>query len=87
MWSIEDAGSVFNKMPSQDVVTWDGHIWGMCHAWAWQGSSNILNGCVKKVYSQMISLLFVFCQLVSACTHAGLVDEGITVILQWPWTI
>jgi len=25
---------------------------------------NILNRCVKKVYSQMISLLFVFCQLV-----------------------
>jgi hypothetical protein len=31
----------------------------MCHAWAWQGSTNILNGCVKKVCSQMISLLFV----------------------------
>jgi hypothetical protein len=26
---------------------------------------NILNRCVKKVYSQMIALLFVFCQLVS----------------------
>jgi hypothetical protein len=26
---------------------------------------NILNRCVKKVYSQVISLLFVFCQLVT----------------------
>jgi hypothetical protein len=34
---------------------------------------NILNRCVEKVYSQMISLLFVFCQLVAI---AGLVDEG-----------
>ncbi len=34
---------------------------------------NILNRCVEKVYSQMISLLFVFGELVAI---AGLVDEG-----------
>jgi len=26
---------------------------------------NVLNQCVKKLYNQMISLLFVFCQLVA----------------------
>jgi hypothetical protein len=28
MLSIEDAGSVFNKVPSQDVVTWDAILGG-----------------------------------------------------------
>jgi len=35
---------------------------------------NILNRCVKKVYSQMIPLLCVFFEL---CSLAGLVDEGL----------
>jgi pentatricopeptide repeat protein len=55
--SIEDTSKVFHKMPSQDVVTWNGH--------GKEASSHILNGCVKKVSSQMISLLLVFCQHVA----------------------
>ncbi len=34
--------------------------------------SNILNGCVKKVYSDDIT----FVCLLSACSYGGLVDEG-----------
>ncbi len=62
--SMDNGWRVFNKMPFRNVVTW----------------STILGGCalhghgkealkyfeqMKKVYSQMISLLFVFCQLVA----------------------
>jgi hypothetical protein len=34
---------------------------------------NILIACMKKVYSQIMSLFFIFCQ---TCSHAGLVDEA-----------
>jgi pentatricopeptide repeat protein len=34
--SIEDAWSVFNKMPSRNVVTWTAILGGCAiHAWAW----------------------------------------------------
>jgi pentatricopeptide repeat protein len=63
--SMDDAWRVLNKMPSRDVVTWtavlaDVHCTGMVRKLL-----NISNGCVKKVCSQMISLLFHFCQLVA----------------------
>jgi pentatricopeptide repeat protein len=59
--SMEDAQRVFNRMSSQNVVMWNAIIrgYGMLRK-----LFNILNRCVKKVYSQMISILFVFFQLV-----------------------
>jgi hypothetical protein len=60
---MEDAWKVFNKIPSQDVVAWNAILvpyMGMVRK-----PLNILNRCLEKVYRQMISLFFVFCQLVA----------------------
>ncbi|KAH9537908.1 hypothetical protein CY35_16G076900 [Sphagnum magellanicum] len=64
--SIEETSKVFHKMPSQDVVTWNAMLGGCAmNGHGKEASSHILSGCVKKVSSQMISLLLVFCQLVA----------------------
>jgi hypothetical protein len=58
-----DAWKVFNKIPSQDVVAWNAILvpyMGMVRK-----PLKILNRCLKKVYRQMISLFFVFYQLVA----------------------
>jgi pentatricopeptide repeat protein len=62
--SIEDAWRVSNKLSSCYVVSWNA-ILGGC---AMHGHVKLLyvwNGCVTKVYNQMMSLLFIFCQLVA----------------------
>jgi pentatricopeptide repeat protein len=71
--SMEDAWRVFNKMPSQDVVTW----------------TTILGGCAMHRHGKEALKLFeqmckegvqpddiTFVCLLSACSHTGLVDEG-----------
>ncbi len=63
--SMEDAWRVFNKMPSQNVITWNVLLKGC--AMHGHGKENLkhLNGCVRKVYNWVMSLLFVFCKLVA----------------------
>ncbi len=71
--SMEDAWRVFSKMPSRDVVTW----------------TVILGGCAMHGHGKEALKLFewmceegvqpddvTFVCLLSACSHAGLVDEG-----------
>ncbi len=71
--SMEDAWSVFNKMPSRDVVTW----------------TTILGGCAMHGHGKEALKHFeqmreegvqpndiTFICLLSACSHSGLVDEG-----------
>jgi pentatricopeptide repeat protein len=53
--SIEDTSKVFHKIVKGCAMNGHGK----------ETSSHIWNGCVKKVCSQMISLLLVFCQLVA----------------------
>ncbi len=64
--SIEDASRVFNKMPySQDVVTWTAILGGcVMHGHGKEALKHFEQVC-EEGYSQMISLLFVFCQLVA----------------------
>ncbi|CAK9200416.1 unnamed protein product [Sphagnum troendelagicum] len=71
--SMEDAQTVFNKMPSHDVISWNA-ILGGC---AMHGHGNE----TLKLFEQMCEegvkpddITFVC--LLSACSHAGLVDEG-----------
>ncbi len=71
--SMEDAQTVFNKMPSHDVISWNA-ILGGC---AMHGHGNE----ALKLFEQMCEegvkpddITFVC--LLSACSHAGLVDEG-----------
>jgi pentatricopeptide repeat protein len=63
--SMDDALKVFNMMPSRNVVTWTA-ILGAC-AMHGHGKEALkhFEWDVKKVCSQMIPLLFVFCQLVA----------------------
>ncbi|KAH9530771.1 hypothetical protein CY35_19G002200 [Sphagnum magellanicum] len=73
--SMEDAQTVFNKMPSHDVISWNA-ILGGC---AMHGHGNE----ALKLFEQMCEegvkpddITFVC--LLSACSHAGLVDEGMS---------
>ncbi|CAK9200383.1 unnamed protein product [Sphagnum troendelagicum] len=73
--SMEDAERVFNKMLSRDVVTWTAMILGY-HA---------IHGHGKEALKQFEQMLeegvqpddTTFVCLLSACSHSGLVDEGL----------
>jgi hypothetical protein len=62
---MEDAWRVFKKMPSRDVVSWNAILGGCAMHGHGKEALKHLNRSVKKVSIQMISLLFVFCQLVA----------------------
>jgi pentatricopeptide repeat protein len=62
--NMDDACGVFNKLPSCNVVTWNAILAGCAMHGHDKEALKFLNGCVK-VYSPMISLLFVFYQLVA----------------------
>ncbi len=74
--SFEDASRGFNKMP--DLVRWSLGMLCMenvlCMA-ELKKPLNILIACMKKVYSQMMSLFFC---LLSACSCAGSADEAMS---------
>ncbi|KAH9295688.1 hypothetical protein KI387_039276 [Taxus chinensis] len=71
--SIEDARHVFDEMPKQDVVSWSAMIGGYAQ-----------NGCAKEALKLFELLLgtnvkpnhVTFVGILSACSHAGLVDVG-----------
>jgi hypothetical protein len=63
--SMEYAWTVFNKIPSGNVVFWNAILGGCDPMGMEMKLFNILDEYVKKVQSQMTSLkLFVFCQFV-----------------------
>ncbi|CAK9266638.1 unnamed protein product [Sphagnum jensenii] len=72
--SLEDALKVFNKMPSRDVVTWNAMIVGYA-----------IHGHGKEALKQFEQMReegvqpddTTFVCLLSACSHSGLVDEGL----------
>ncbi|CAK9863309.1 unnamed protein product [Sphagnum jensenii] len=72
--SLEDALKVFNKMPSRDVVTWNVMIVGYA-----------IHGHGKEALKQFEQMHeegvqpddTTFVCLLSACSHSGLVDEGL----------
>ncbi|KAH9542357.1 hypothetical protein CY35_13G001100 [Sphagnum magellanicum] len=72
--SLEDALKVFNKMPSRDVVTWNAMIVGYA-----------IHGLGKEALKQFEQMReegvqpddTTFVCLLSACSHSGLVDEGL----------
>ncbi|XP_059068628.1 pentatricopeptide repeat-containing protein At4g02750-like [Cryptomeria japonica] len=71
--SIQDAYIVFEKMPTRDVVSWNAIILG-----------NAIHGCANKaleIFQQMQHSStkpdqITFIGVLSACCHAGLVDDG-----------
>jgi pentatricopeptide repeat protein len=72
--SMEDAWGVFNKMPSQDLVTWNVILGGfaMHDGHGKEALKHFEQMCEEGVQPDDIT----FICLLSACSHAGLVDEG-----------
>jgi pentatricopeptide repeat protein len=71
--SMEDAQTVFNKMPSHDVISWNA-VLGGC---AMHGHGNEALKLFEQICEEGVKpddITFVC--LLSACSHAGLVDEG-----------
>jgi pentatricopeptide repeat protein len=74
-WNMENAFRVFNKIPSQDVVPWTAMIGGYAiHRHGKEALQRFEQMCKEGV--QLDDTTFV-CLLLSACSHAGLVDEGL----------
>jgi pentatricopeptide repeat protein len=71
--SIEDACRVFNKMPSRNVVTWTAMLGGCAmHGHGREALRHFEQMCDEGVQPNDITFVCVL----SACSHAGLVDEG-----------
>jgi pentatricopeptide repeat protein len=71
--SMGDAWRVFNKMPSRDLVTWNAILGGFAmHGHGKEALKHFAQMCEEGVQPDDIT----FICLLSACSHAGLVDEG-----------
>ncbi|CAM6058325.1 unnamed protein product [Sphagnum tenellum] len=71
--SLEDAWRVFHKMPSRDVATWNAILGGCAmHGHGREALKHFEQMCEEGVQPDDIT----FVCLLSACSHAGLVDEG-----------
>jgi pentatricopeptide repeat protein len=72
--SIEDAWTVFNKLPTRDVVSWNAMLGGFAmHGHGKEALAHFEHMCVESI--KMNGITFVC--LLSACSRAGLVDEGL----------
>jgi pentatricopeptide repeat protein len=71
--SMEDAWSVFNKMPSRNVVTWTAILGGCAmHGHGKEALKHFERMCEEGVQPNEVT----FVCLLSGCSHEGLVDEG-----------
>jgi pentatricopeptide repeat protein len=71
--SMEDAWSMFNKMPSQNVVTWTAILGGCAmHGCGKEALKHFERMCEEGVQPNEVT----FVCLLSGCSHEGLVDEG-----------
>ena len=72
--ALQKAQSVFDNMHNRNVVTWTALI----TAYAQQGhGSEALNLYKKMQEEKVMPNATTFLSLISACSHAGLVDEGL----------
>jgi pentatricopeptide repeat protein len=72
--NIEDAQRVFNRMPMHNVVSWTVMLQGHAmHGHGKQALEHFEQVCQESVDIDHVT----FVCLLSACSHAGLVDEGI----------
>eukprot|EP01018_Ginkgo_biloba_P034802 Gb_21843 [translate_table: standard] len=71
--SIEDASKVFEEMPKRDVVSWNAMIIGYAmHGWG----KEALQLFEQMQRSGTIPDYVTFVGVLSACCHAGFVDDG-----------
>jgi pentatricopeptide repeat protein len=72
--NVEDAWRVFNRMPRRNMVAWT----AMLGAYAMHGHANEALAHFKRMCEQGVEIDDItFLSLLSACRHAGLVDEGL----------
>jgi pentatricopeptide repeat protein len=72
--SMLDAQEVFNNMPEHDVVSWTALIAG----YAREGNSTASRNWYNKMRRAcVVPNKVTFLSLLCACSHAGLIDEGI----------
>jgi pentatricopeptide repeat protein len=72
--SIEDAQRVFNKMPKRDVISWTAMLGGYSlHGHGKEALDQFEWMCKEGVEINDVT----FVVLLSACSRAGLVDEGL----------
>jgi len=72
--SLEDTLRVFNKMPIHDMVSWTTMLGGYAmHGQGKEALRHFEQMCEKGVEIDKIT----FVSLLSACSHADLVDEGL----------
>ncbi len=72
--NIEDAQRVFNRMPMHNVVSWT----VMLQGYAMHGHGKKALEHFEQICQESVDIDHVtFVCLLSACSHAGLVDEGI----------
>eukprot|EP00249_Psilotum_nudum_P015210 c25216_g11_i1 orf=2-868(+) len=71
--NVDDAKSVFNKMPQWDVVSWT----AMIAAYAYNGRAKLAIELFRQLeFEGVIPNEITFLHILTACSHAGLVDEG-----------
>ncbi len=72
--TMEDACKVFNKMSSRDVISWNAILVGFAmHGHGNKALEHFKQMCEEGVEPNDVT----FVCILSACSHAGLVDEGI----------
>ena len=71
--SIEDAQLVFERMEEFDVMTWNIMIRGLGQHGRGQDALKLFR---KMKADGLVPVAYSFVALLSACSHAGLVDEG-----------
>lgn len=73
MWCIEFGYEVFKSMPEKDVVTWGVII----HGFATHGPAEKCFQLLDEMMAQGIQPNeVIFVAILTACSHAGLVDLG-----------
>jgi pentatricopeptide repeat protein len=71
--SMQDAWKVFNKMPFRNVVSWN----AMLEGFAMRGHAKVALAHFEWMCQGVNIDNFTVVCLLSACTHMGLVDEGL----------
>ncbi|CAM6092735.1 unnamed protein product [Calypogeia fissa] len=72
--NIEYASSVFNKMCTRNLVSWNVMLGGRSmHGHATEALAHFERMCAEGVEMDKVT----FVSLIAACSHAGLVDEGV----------
>lgn len=71
--SLEEARKVFDEMPGRTVVSWGVLIAG----YAWYGNFLEVQCCLDKMWHHGLKPVdVIFTSILSACNHAGLLEEG-----------